>query len=103
MMPFDTVSKQFCLIDQNTETIFVEEEESKDLIAELRRGEYSMSLYRKLGQFAVNVYSQQIAKLRSMGMLEMIEEGTYILRDSHAYSHETGLNVNVTSGYGIIL
>ena len=103
MMPFDTVAKQFRLIDQDTETIFVEEEESRELIAELRRGEYSMKLYRMLGQFAINVYSQQITKLREMGILQMIEEGIYILRDPHAYSCETGLNVNITSGYGIIL
>ena len=96
--PFRTVAERFHLIDSPTTTVYVPLDEGAGLVELLRSGQYSRTLYRRLGQYGVSVYPQHLAALERAGALEHLEDGSVILRDVRLYAEDTGLTLEPGSG-----
>lgn len=101
-IPFRTVASKFRIIEENTKTILITKTpEAKELEGQLRYGERTKKLMRKIGQYSVNVYEQTYFELQGAGLLDIIDEEIAILKDEERYSDDMGLNVDVGSGVGI--
>ena len=96
-LPFRTIEEHFHLIQENTQTIYIPWGNGADLVERLQKGERSRSLFRALGQYGVNVYSNHFADLDRVGALEILEDGSAILTDISLYSEATGLALDVTN------
>lgn len=93
--PFRTVAEGFCLIEQDTRTVYIPIKEGEALVERLRQGERSRQLFRELGQYGVSIYPQQFRALEEGGALETLEDGSAILTDMSLYSRDTGLTFDV--------
>ena len=98
--PLASVAEQFHLIDSGTATVYLPVDEGAQLTESLRRGAVSRTLFRRLGQFAVNVYPDHLQKLLSAGAVEAIGDDMYILTDLRLYDRETGLSLDIETGQG---
>ena len=94
MFPFAQIADMFHLIDSPTKTVYLITEESKELISQLRSGQFSRNLFRKLGQFGVNVYPNHFQALQDSGFVTILSSGDGILEDSALYDPAFGLRVN---------
>ena len=88
------------MIDNDTKTVYIPTEENKDLISELRNSKYTKELFRKLEQYAVNLYSGEFKKLDDASAIEIVDGEFYILADSKYYSEKTGI-IFPDSGLGM--
>ena len=59
--------------------------------------------FRKLGQYSVNIYPEHLKALWDSGCLEQIGGSGFVLRDLNRYSRETGLQMDVDTGYGVFV
>ena len=100
IFPFAAVANMFHLIDSPTTTIYIPTGEGKSLVESLRAGLISRSLFRKLGQYAVNVYPDHLKRLLDAGTIQVTESGAYILTDKDLYHSSTGLALDVEMGKG---
>lgn len=96
--PFRTVAERFHLIDSPTRTVYIPLGEGKALVEQLRAGASSRKLFRQLGQYGVSIYEKHFAALEEAGDLEILEDGSAILRNMALYSEKTGLSLEVDSG-----
>ena len=96
--PFRTVAERFHLIESPTTTVYLPLEEGAGLVELLRSGQYSRTLYRRLGQYGVSVYPQHLAALEQAGALEHLEDGSVVLRDIGLYTQTTGLTLEPSGG-----
>lgn len=97
-IPFETVAKQFHLIENDTVTICIPTEESKPLIEIYRSGNVSRKLIRELGQYCVSVYNDHFKRLFEAGDIEAVGEEFYVLRNTDLYSKKTGLSLEADCG-----
>lgn len=103
-IPFQWVSKEFKMIENAGKTILIScTAEAKDLERQLRYGDRTRQLMRKIGQYSINIYENVYENLRGAGMLEEIDETIAVLRDMNQYSEDIGLKVNVGRGAGVFL
>ena len=91
LLPFRTVAERFRLIDDASKTIYVPMDEGAELVRRLRGGERSRALFRKLGQYGVNVYEKQYQALLRGGSIELLDEDSAILMDDSLYDRIMGL------------
>ena len=103
IFPFDVVSKRFKLIENETKTVYIPMDEAKVWIDELYHGRPTRELFRKLGQYSVNVYPNHFSELMEAGCLEVIDDTIYVLRDMNQYKEDTGLQMDVETGFGILV
>ena len=103
IFPFAAVADMFHLIDSPTTTVYIPTGEGKSLVESLRAGFISRSLFRKLGQYAVNVYPDHLKRLLDAGAVQATESGAYILTDKDLYHSSTGLALDVEMGKGWIM
>lgn len=102
MFPFDSVAKQFRLIEKDTKTILIEAEEKAIALTEcLRRGEHSRQLMREAGRYCVNLYQKDFDALYGAGLLEEPIPELYVLRSKDQYSMEEGLVMDAKRGDGL--
>lgn len=102
-LPFAKVAEEFRVIDSPTRTVLIEEnDEVRELAAQLRRGARSRELLRKTGLHAISVYPKQYDLLLAAGALEVLDEELAVLRDESLYSQQMGLNIP-QNGIGIIV
>lgn len=92
-MPFRTVAERFRFIDSDTKTIYIPENEGKVLIDRLRNGEHSRTIYRKAGQYGVNVYAQHFRELQNAGDIELLSEDCAVLINPELYEKMRGLSL----------
>ena len=103
-MPFRTVAEKFHLIDQNTRTVYIPFGGGAALIEQLKAGECTRELYRKLGRYAVSVYEPHFQKLYAAGALltarevPALDPDSAILSDMTLYSKTTGLSLEPETG-----
>lgn len=97
MLPFRTVAKEFHLIDSSTKTVYIPQGDGAMLLKQLQAGHYSRALYRKLNQYAVNLYEPAYQALLSAGALEPIDEDSAVLRSLGQYDRETGLRTEISA------
>ncbi len=90
-LSFETIAKDFRLIEGAEFTVYIPCVESEEQLKVLKTFGPSQGLLRKLGQYAINVYERQFWMMVGNGMAEQIAENTAILIDRSKYSEETGL------------
>lgn len=100
---FSSVAADFHLIEQATRTLYIPRGEGAALIEALRQGARSRTLFRKLGQYAVNVYPQQLRALEDAGCVEWLDEEVPILWRTDAYDPRKGLSMDVEGGNGFFV
>ena len=88
--PFETVAGEFQMIESETVPIYIPLGDGEKLIEELAAGRRSRDLFRKLGQYGVNVYRGHLKALQESGCLECLDKNVYVLRDETRYCEETG-------------
>lgn len=101
--PFRTVAEKFTLIDSPTRTVYIPLEEGAELVEQLRAGQRSRALFRRLGRYGVSVYEGHFAGLDQAGALELLEDGSVILSDPDLYSQETGLSLEADNGKALFI
>lgn len=100
---FDTIAKDFKLINDHNKTVYIPLEEGAELTALLRQGKYSPSLYRKLNQYAVNIFEKHYDALLHAGDLEVLPDGSAVLSNLDLYSKDTGLSLAADFGKGLFV
>lgn len=101
--PFRTVAERFHLIDSPTRMVYIPLQEGEVLLRRFRAGERSRNLFRQLGQYGVSIYEQHFAALEEAGDLEILEDGTAILRNMDLYSETTGLSLEADCGKSLFI
>lgn len=102
-LPFRTVAERFHLIDQQTKPVYIPLGEGEKLVEQLYQGYSSRTLFRQLGQYGVSIYEPHVQVLLGKGVLDVLDNGCAILRDTSYYHPETGLSMDITAGDGIFL
>lgn len=104
---FAKAAKEFKLIEENTLTVFISrEEDAEELLWQIKHQGYTKSGMRKAGQYCVQLYENDIEKLRGAGMLRQVPGGIenfYELVDSGQYSEEMGLDLGIESGMAVVM
>lgn len=104
---FAKAAKEFKLIEENTLTVFISrEEDAEELLWQIKHQGYTKSGMRKAGQYCVQLYENDIEKLRGAGMLRQVPGGIenfYELVDSGQYSEEMGLDLGIESGIAVVM
>lgn len=107
---FATVAKDFKLIEENTVTVYIDQEpEAKALLQEIRQQGLTKSRMRKAGQYCVSVrkkgeYEKRnmlFEEMRDAGMVEAVDLGAqdfYVLTQEEQYREDTGLKLEVELG-----
>ena len=101
--PFAETARRFRMIDSAARTVYIPREEGAELAGRLRAGERSRELFRRLGRYGVSVYEGDFIALEKAGQLELLEDGSALLRDAGLYSDETGLDAKAGLGQALIL
>lgn len=97
MLPFASVAEKVRVIESCTTPVYIPIDQGEALVEQLYRGERSRTLFRKLGQYSVNVYPQQLAALREAGAVQSIDGGAlYVLADPRRYDSALGLTLGQT-------
>ena len=97
------VSEKFHLIDSPTITLYLPIAEGKSLVEDLQDGVISRSLFRKLGQYAINIYPDHLKKLLDAGAVQLANQSCYVLNDLSLYNSKTGLQLDIETGKGVFL
>ena len=107
---FATVAKDFKLIEENTVTVYIDQEpEAKALLQEIRQQGLTKGRMRKAGQYCVSVrkkgeYEKRnmlFEEMRDAGMVEAVDPGAqdfYVLTQEEQYREDTGLKLEVELG-----
>ena len=99
LFPFETVAKEFHLIDERTKTILIPvEDAAKEFAKRLRHGERNQKLLRQLGPYCVSVYEKQYQALDEISALEVLDSEIAILVDLSLYDEKTGLSMQTGKG-----
>lgn len=101
--PFASVAKMFKLIEEDTKQIYIPLEGARELLEEVTAGRADRNTFRRLGKYVVNVYSEHFRALWDGGCLEIIGEDIFVLRDENQYRKDTGLQMDVETGFGIFI
>lgn len=102
--PFKTVAEKFRFIDENTRTVYIPYGQGAELVQRLQNGECSRALYRKLGRYAVSVYTQHYTALDAAGALltacevPPLDADSAILNDMTLYDEVMGLSMEPEIG-----
>lgn len=100
IFPFATAASRFHLIESPTVSVYIPLGAAQSLIAQLQSGNYSRSIFRKLGQYAVPVYPEHLQKLINAGAVQKVADDYWVLADLRCYNEHTGLSMDVESGSG---
>lgn len=102
--PFQTISREFQMIENNTWTVLIpRDEESWEIAAMLEQKEFvpSREVYRKMGQYCVNVYEEHFREL--LPSLHVVGERLAVLSVPNLYDDATGLSFENDGGQGLIM
>ena len=102
---FAKVGKEFNLIEENTKTIFINQEpEADEILHQLIYQGFTRTAMRKAGQYCINVLEGEFEKLEGMGMIRLVSEDIqdfYELVNTEQYTSDMGLNLNLDNGMAI--
>lgn len=93
MMPFESVAKDFHMIDNNTRTVYIPLEEGIAIAEKLRSGFATREVYRRAGRYGVNVYGIHYRSLLDTGSIEPLDENSAVLLNMELYDEKTGLSL----------
>ncbi len=101
---FESIANSFHLIDSDTYTIYIPNEQNASDLELLKTGKYSRALMRRLGRSAVNVYKWDFEKLFTTGKLLQIDEYSAVLLDkTRNYDDMCGLKLDAATGIGLFI
>jgi CRISPR-associated endonuclease/helicase Cas3 len=103
---FTEIAKDFKLIEEDSRPVFIPIDgdlDNQKILAQLRAGIRSRSIFRKANQYIVSAYENQFEKLCETGKLDALDSELYVLNDPAGYDSDTGLVVNMEDGIGIFL
>lgn len=103
MLPFRSLAESFHLIDDETKTIYIPRDEGAALVQRLQAGECSRELFRKLGQYSVNIYDRHFQALMNQGAIKPVDEASAILLNPDLYNSKMGLTLNGDTGTGLLI
>lgn len=110
LMPFKQIAERFKLIDAPTIPVYVPiNDEAQALCERLLNDDVDRNLFRKLGRYAVNIWSKHLETLQSAGAVlspprtvTNTDETCFVLRDMSLYTAERGLSLT-TEPEGIFI
>ena len=89
-MCFETVAKEFRMIDDNTTSVVVNWENSMQYVEVLKHNGPNYALIKRLSQYSVNVRERDLKLLHDAGAIEEIN-GMLVISDSGFYDEHVGL------------
>lgn len=98
LFPFETVSKNFHLIDQESRTVYIPLGEGDAACQALLNEKASREDYRRAGRFCVNIYEQHYKALESAGDIIPLTETSAVLTNLSLYDSQTGLSLQADTG-----
>lgn len=102
---FKQIAGQFKLIEEYSVPIIVSFNENAEAIINKLRflNEHYKNALRALQSYTVNVYENEFNSMQGAGLIEVIDDGIYVLRDMNKYNLKTGLEFSVESGVAIFV
>ncbi len=94
---FSSIAKQFQFIDDQTERVIIENEDSVPLLSALGERPNPV-LLRRLQRFSVQVYLREFAQLRRDGRIEDRYGFLHVVSGGVGYDKKTGLDVALKNG-----
>lgn len=88
---FESVAKNFKLIDSNGQDIVVNYENSIDLVQKIKDNGISYDLMKQVSKYMVNLREKDFLKLKKEKLLDEVVEGIYLLTDREQYNKDIGL------------
>ena len=98
LLPFRTVAENFHMIDEDSMTVYIPLGDGENLCDKLLSGFAGREIYRKAGQYSVNIYRQHYQTLLSAGDVQPLDEGSGVLTHPALYSADTGLSLQADTG-----
>ena len=93
-MCFAEAAKEFRLIEETGTTVYVNMDESLELVERLKSDGITYSLMKQLSQYSVNIHKRDFLKLWSYGAIEEVIEGIYVVNDRAQYDENVGLRLD---------
>lgn len=103
VFPFAAVAQRFRLIENAMKTVYIPLDGTAELLEQIASGSAGRNTFRKLGQYGVNVHENHFKELWEAGCLEEISKEIFVLRDLNQYDGHTGLQMDVDTGFGILI
>ncbi len=88
---FDTASKNFKLISETGMSVIVAWKDGMRLIEEFKRNGPSYAIMKKLGQYTVSINDRNFKDLLSMGVVDEVYDGIYVMENALQYDECLGL------------
>ena len=93
-MCFAEAAKDFRLIEETGKTVYVNMDDSLELVERLKNDGITYSLMKQLSQYSVNIHERDFLKLLSYGAIEEVIEGIYVVNDRAQYDENIGLRLD---------
>ena len=93
-MCFAEAAKKFRLIEETGKTVYVNMDDSLELIERLKSDGITYSLMKDLSQYSVNIHERDFQKLNSYEAIEEVIEGIYVVKDRAQYDENIGLRLD---------
>ncbi len=104
---FAQVGKKFKLIEENTKTIFInQDEEAEQILNQIKNQGFTRESMRKAGQYCINVYEEYLKKLYEAGIVDFVSHKNkdfFELIQQDQYTEEEGLNLESKDGLALFL
>ena len=98
LLPFETVSKGFHLIDQETFTVYIPLGEGEAACSPLLEGRASREDCRRAGQYSVSIYEKHFRDLLNAGDIQALSGDSAVLTNLSLYDPEMGLSLTSDAG-----
>ena len=93
-MCFAEAAKEFRLIEETGKTVYVNMDDSLELVERLKSDGITYSLMKQLSQYSVNIHERDFLKLWSYGAIEEVIDGIYVVNDRAQYDENIGLRLD---------
>ena len=93
-MCFAEAAKEFRLIEEAGTTVYVNMDNSLELVERLKSDGITYSLMKQLSQYGVNIHERDFQTLWSYGAIEEVIEGIYVVNDRAQYDENIGLRLD---------
>ena len=93
-MCFAEAAKGFRLIEETGKPVYVNMDDSLELVERLKSDGITYSLMKQLSQYSVNIHERDFLKLWSYGAIEEVIEGIYVVNDWAQYDENIGLRLD---------
>ena len=102
-IPFKKMGKRFHMIDEGSYSVVIPDGSTEGIIRQVRDGEATRGLLRKLARHTVSLYKSHLMALWEGGIVEPLLKGSdmFVLIDAEAYDHVTGLTMKAQEGRGV--